>query len=70
MAVKVKIGFDGYGNAEYETHKEAARVAVEDGHLMVRTASTRAGSSGRVVAVYAPTRWIDAVVEGDSSDSD
>jgi len=45
-------------------HDEADRIEQNEGHLLVRTT----GSPSKIVAIYAPGRWLSAkVAEGDKA---
>jgi hypothetical protein len=60
MPVTVTISRHPSGNSAADiTHDDASTIDVSDGHLIVKR---RAGQSLHVAAIYAPGKWLDAVV--------
>jgi len=57
MAVEVVRGHYSGGAEMVEKYGDGESISVDDGHLIVRRASTRAGSAGKTIAAFAPGKW-------------
>ncbi len=62
MAVEVITGHYSGGAEMVEKYDDGASIGIDEGHLKVRVASTRAGSTGKTVAAFAPGKWAFARV--------